>query len=199
MKAILHTKYGPPDELQLEDVEKPVPKDNEVLIKIHATTVTTSDCNARNFTFVPKSFRFPARIIFGFRKPKKNILGVDLAGEIEAVGKDVKRFKEGDQVFGTPGGSFGAHAEYICISEDGVLAIKPANMTNEEAAAISLAGNTALFFIRDLGEVQAGQKILIHGASGAIGTYAVQLAKYLGGAILGILALALLIDGFKKT
>jgi NADPH:quinone reductase-like Zn-dependent oxidoreductase len=151
MKAILHTKYGPPDELQLEDVEKPVPKDNEVFIKIHATTVTTSDCNARNFTFVPKSFRFPARIIFGFRKPKKNILGVDLAGEIEAVGKDVKRFKEGDQVFGTPGGSFGAHAEYICISEDGVLAIKPANMTNEEAAAISLAGNTALFFYKRFG------------------------------------------------
>ena len=110
MKAILHTKFGPLDELQLKEVEKPVPKDNEVLIKIHATTVTTSDCNARNFTFVPKSFRFPSRMIFGFRKPKINILGVDLAGEIEAVGKDVKRFKEGDQVFGSPGGSFGAHA-----------------------------------------------------------------------------------------
>ena len=186
MKAILHTKFGPPDELQLKEVEKPIPTDNEVLIKIHATTVTTTDCNARNFTFVPKSFRFPARMVFGFRKPKINILGVDLAGEIEAVGKDVKRFKEGDRVFGSPGSKFGGHAEYICIPEDGVLAIKPANMTYEEAAAISLAGNTALFFIRDLGKVQAGQKILIHGASGAIGTYAVQLAKYYGAEVTGV-------------
>ena len=186
MKAILHTQYGPPDELQLKEVEKPVPKDNEVLIKIHATTVTTSDCNARNFTFAPKSFRFLARMYFGFRKPKINILGIDLAGEIEAVGKDVKRFKEGDQVFGSPGAGFGAHAEYICIPEDGVLALKPDNMTYEEAAAISLAGNTALFFIRDLGKVQAGQKILIHGASGAIGTYAVQLAKYYGAEVTGV-------------
>jgi len=169
MKAILHTKFGPPDELQLKEIDKPVPKDNEVLIKIHATTVTTTDCNVRNFTFVPKSFRFPARMYFGFRKPKINILGTDLAGEIEAVGKDVTLFKEGDQVFGfkegdqvfgTPGASFGGHAEYICMSEDGVLAVKPANMTFEEAAAISLAGNTALYFIRDLGKVQAGQKIL---------------------------------------
>jgi len=186
MKAILHTKYGPPDELQLKDVEKPTPKDNEVLIKIYATTVTTTDCNARNFTFVPKSFRFPARMVFGFKKPKINILGVDLAGEIEAVGKDVTRFKEGDRVFGSPGSKFGGHAEYICIPEDGVLAIKPANMTYEEAAAIPLAGNTALFFIRDLGKVQAGQKILIHGASGAIGTYAVQLAKYYGAEVTGV-------------
>ena len=186
MKAILHTKYGPPDELQLKEVEKPIPKDNEVLIRIYATTVTTTDCNARNFTFVPKSFRFPARMHFGFRKPKINILGIDLAGEIEAVGKDVKLFKEGDRVFGSPGTNFGGHAEYICISEDGVLAIKPANMTYEEAAAIPLAGNTALFFIRDLGKVQAGQKILIHGASGAIGTYAVQLAKYYGAEVTGV-------------
>jgi NADPH:quinone reductase-like Zn-dependent oxidoreductase len=186
MKAILHTKYGPPDELQLKDVEKPAPKDNEVLVKIHATTVTTSDCNVRNFTFVPKSFRFPARIIFGFRKPKINILGVDLAGEIEAVGKDVKQFKEGDQVFGSSGSKLGGHAEYICLSEDGVLAIKPANMTYEEAAAIPLAGNTALYFIRDLGNVKAGQKILIHGASGAIGTYAVQLARYYEAEVTGV-------------
>jgi len=186
MKAILHTKYGPPDELQLKEVEKPVPKDNEVLIKIHATTVTTSDCNVRNFTFVPKSFMFFARIMFGFKKPKINILGIDLAGEIEAVGINVKRFKEFDQVFGSPGASFGAHAEYICLPEKSALAKKPANMTYEEAAAIPLAGNTALFFIRDLGEIQAGQKILIHGASGAIGTYAVQLAKYYGAEVTGL-------------
>ncbi|NJD54011.1 MAG: NAD(P)-dependent alcohol dehydrogenase [Candidatus Methanoperedens sp.] len=186
MKAIVHTKYGPPDELQLKEVEKPIPEDNEVLIKIHATTVTTTDCNVRNFTFVPESFRFPARMNFGLRKPKINILGIDLAGEIEAVGKKVKLFKEGDRVFGSSGTKFGGHAEYICISEDGVLAIKPANMTYEEAAAIPLAGNTALFFIRDLGKVQAGQKILIHGASGAIGTYAVQLARYYGAEVTGV-------------
>lgn len=186
MKAILHTKYGPPDELQLKEVEKPIPEDNEVLVRIYATTVTTTDCNVRNFTFVPGSFRFPARMIFGFRKPKINILGIDLAGEIESVGKDVKLFKKGDRVFGSSGTDFGGHAEYKCIPEDGVLAIKPDNLTYEAAAAIPLAGNTALFFIRDLGKVQAGQKILIHGASGAIGTYAVQLARYYGAEVTGV-------------
>jgi NADPH:quinone reductase-like Zn-dependent oxidoreductase len=186
MKAILHTKYGPSDELQLKEVEKPFPKDNEVLIKVHASTVTTSDCNARNFTFVPKSFRFLAGMMFGFKKPKINILGIDLAGEIEAVGKDVKRFRIGDQVFGSAGTKFGAHAEYACVSETGALAIKPTHITFEEAAAISLAGNTALFYIRDLARIQLGQKILIHGASGAIGTYAVQLAKYYGAEVTGV-------------
>jgi len=186
MKAIVHTKYGPPDELQLKEVEKPVPGDNEVLIKIHASTVTTTDCNVRNLTFVPKSFIFFARIMFGFKKPKINILGIDLAGEIEAIGKDVKLFKKGDQVFGSPGTKMGGHAEYSCVPEDGALAIKPADMRWEEAAAISLAGNTALFFIRDLGKIQAGQKILIHGASGAIGTFAVQLAKYYGAEVTGV-------------
>ena len=186
MKAIVHTKYGPPDELQLVEVQKPVLRDNEVLIKIHASTVTTTDCNARNFTFVPKSFMFFAKMVFGLKKPKINILGIDLAGEIEAVGKDVKLFKEGDHVFGSPGAKFGGHAEYACVPEVGALAIKPANMSWEEAAAISLAGNTALFFIRDLAKIQAGQKILIHGASGAIGTYAVQLAKYYGAEVTGV-------------
>jgi NADPH:quinone reductase-like Zn-dependent oxidoreductase len=190
MKAIVHTKYGPPDELQLKEVEKPVPKDNEVLIKIQATTVTTSDCNARNFTFVPESFMFFARIMFGFKKPKLNILGIDLTGEIEAVGKEVKLFKKGDQVFGSPGTKMGCHAEYSCVPEDGALAIKPADMRWEEAAAISLAGNTALFFIRDLAKIQAGQKILIHGASGAIGTFAVQLAKYYGAEVTGVCSAA---------
>jgi NADPH:quinone reductase-like Zn-dependent oxidoreductase len=186
MKAIVHTKYGPPDELQLKEVEKPVPRDNEVLIKIHATTVTTTDCNARNFTFVPKSFMFFARLMFGFKKPKTYILGIDLAGEIEAVGKDVKLFKEGDQVFGSPGTKFGGHAEYSCVPENGALAIKPADMPWEEAAAICLAGNTALYFIRDLAKIKAGQKILIHGASGAIGTYAIQLARYYGAEVTGV-------------
>jgi NADPH:quinone reductase-like Zn-dependent oxidoreductase len=186
MKAIVHTKYGPPDELQLMEVEKPVPKDNEVLIKIHATTVTTTDCNVRNFTFVPESFMLFAKLMFGFKKPKINILGIDLAGEIEAVGEGVKLFKVGDQVFGSPGTKFGGHAEYVCVPDKGALAIKPANMSWEEAASLSLAGNTALFYIRDLAKIQTGQKILIHGASGAIGTYAVQLAKYYGAEVTGV-------------
>jgi NADPH:quinone reductase-like Zn-dependent oxidoreductase len=186
VKAIVHTKYGPPDELELKEVEKPVPKEDQVLVKIHATTVTTSDCNIRNFTFVPKLFLLPSRMQFGFTEPKINILGLDLAGEIEAVGKDVRRFKKGDQVFGTPEPALGAHAEYICIPEDGVLTIKPANTTWEQAAAIPLAGNTALYFIRDLGNIQAGQKVLINGASGGIGTFAVQLAKYYGAEVTGV-------------
>jgi NADPH:quinone reductase-like Zn-dependent oxidoreductase len=187
MKAILHTKFGPPDELQLKEVEKPVPKNNEVLIKIHATTVTTSDCNVRNFTFVTKVFQLPARLFFfGVFRPRINILGIDLAGEIEAVGKNVKRFKEGDQVFGTPEPAFGAHAEYTCMPEGGVLTIKQASTTWEEAASVSLAGNTALYFVRDLGNIQAGQKVLINGASGGIGTFAVQLAKYYGAEVTGV-------------
>lgn len=186
MKAILHTKFGSPDELQLKEIDKPVPKDNEVLINIHATTVTSTDCNVRNFTFVPASFMIPARIMFGIFKPKINILGFDLAGEIEAVGKDVKRFKKGDQVFGGSGTDFGAHAEYKCMPEDGVLTIKPTNMAWEEAAAVFLGAHTALFFLKDKGDIQAGQKILIYGASGGVGTFAVQLAKYFGADVTGV-------------
>ncbi len=187
MKAILHTKFGPPDELQLKEIEKPVPKDNEVLIKIHATTVTSTDCNARNFTFVTKIFQLPARLFFfGIFRPRINILGFDLAGEIVAIGKDVKRFKGGDQVFGTPGIAFGAHAEYTCMPEDGVLTIKPANLSFEEAASVFLGAHTALFFLKEKGNIQAGQKILIYGASGSIGTYAVQLAKYFGAEVTGV-------------
>jgi NADPH:quinone reductase-like Zn-dependent oxidoreductase len=186
MKAILHTKYGPPDELQFKEVEKPVPKEDEVLIKIHATTVTTTDCNIRNSTFVPTLFLLPSRMQLGFNKPKINILGVELAGDIEAAGVDVKRFKKGDQVFGTPGPPLGAHAEYICMPENGVLTTKPANITYEEAASIPLAANTALYFIRDQGNIQAGQKVLINGASGGIGTFAVQLAKYYGAEVTGV-------------
>ena len=187
MKAVLHTKFGPPDELQLKEVEKPAPRDNEVLIKIHATTVTSTDCNARNFTFVTKVFQLPARLFFfGIFRPRIKILGFDLAGEIEAVGKHVKRFKEGDQVFGTPGSAFGAHAEYTCMPEDGVLTIKPANMAWEDAAAVFLGAHTALFFLRDRGNIQAEQKILIYGASGGIGTFAVQLAKHFGAEVTGV-------------
>lgn len=178
MKAIIHTAYGPPEELQLKEIEKPSPKADEVLIKIHASTVTTSDCNVRNLTFVPRLFHFPMRLQFGFTSPRNNLLGMDLAGEIEAVGADVTRFKVGGQVFGTTEPLYGAYAEYICLPESAVLANKPGNMSYDEAATVPGMGNTALHFIRDLGKIQAGDKVMIIGASGGIGTFAIQLAKY---------------------
>jgi len=186
MKAVIHSKYGPPDELQLMEIEKPFPGKNEVLVRIVATTVTTTDCNVRNFTFVPKSFLFFARLMFGFKRPRISVLGIDFAGEVEVVGGDVKRFKVGDQVFGSCGVRFGAHAEYVCVQETGAIEQKPDFISWEEATSLSLAGNTALFFIRDLAKIKAGQKILIHGASGAIGTYAIQLAKFFGAEVTAV-------------
>lgn len=186
MKAILHTQFGPPDELQLVEVEKPIPKDNELLIKVRATTVTTSDCNLRNLTFAPKWARIPFRISLGVFKPRKQRLGVEMAGEVEAVGKDVQRFDVGDHIFGTPEPQLGTHAEYITAAEDRAITKKTAEITWAEAAALTLAGNTALVFIRDVGRVQSGQKILINGASGGIGTFAVQLAKYYGAEVTGV-------------
>jgi len=191
MKAIIHTRYGPAEELQLKELEKPIPGEGEVLVRIHASTVTSSDCNVRNLTFAPAWSRLLMRLfVFGAFKPKYDRLGMDLAGEVEAVGEGVARFKPGDKVFGRPDPAFGAHAEYICLPEDGVLESKPAAMTWEQAACLPLAGNTALYFIRDLGKVQAGQSVLVIGASGAIGTYAVQLAKHYGAHVTGVCSTA---------
>lgn len=180
MKAVVYTKYGSPDVLQIKEVEKPVPKDNEVLIKVYATTVTTADC------FMRRAETLISRVFLGFLKPKRKILGTELAGEIESVGKDVKRFKKGDNVYGFTGFGLGAYAEYNCMPEKGSLVIKPSTMNFGEAAAVVDGATTALFFLKDKANIQIGQKVLIIGASGSIGTFAVQIAKYFGAEVTGV-------------
>jgi len=196
MKAIVCTKYGPPEVLQLAEVEKPIPKNNQVFIEIKATAVTASDCIIRGFN-LPGDLGFPQkqmmalmmRAVVGVTKPRNPILGLVLSGEIESTGKDIERFKKGDQVYGWTGYSFGAYAEYKCMSEKdstrGCLAIKPSNMSHEEAAAITYGGVLATHFMKS-GNIQSGQKVLIYGASGAIGTTAVQLAKCWGARVTGV-------------
>ena len=196
MKAIVCEKYGPPEVLQLKEVEKPKPGENEVLIKIHATAVTASDCIIRGFN-MPGDHKFPVkqimelmmRVQVGFTKPKNPILGLVLSGEIESLGKDIKQFKTGDKVYGMTGYSFGGYAEYKCMTEKaskiGCLAIKPNNMSHQEAASVSYGGILAIHFMRKM-NIRSGQKVLIYGASGAIGTMAVQIAGSHGAEVTGV-------------
>ena len=190
MKAIVCTKYGPPEVLQLQEVEKPIAKDNEVMIRIYTTTVTSSDVRIRSFTY-PPGFWLLGRLMFGFRKPRKTIPGDEFAGMVESVGKDVKLFKEGDQVFGmsTSFGLGGGNAEYKCAAEDKGLALKPSNATYEEAAAVPFGGMTALGFLKKA-NIRSGQRVLIYGASGSVGTYAVQIAKHFGAEVTGVCSTA---------
>ncbi len=184
MKAVICTKYGPPEVLQLKDVEKPKPKKNEVCVKVSTTSVTASDCIIRGFK-VPFKFWIPMGLVIGFKKPKKAILGIVFAGEVESVGNDVKSFKIGDKVYGFDRFGFGAYAEYKCISENSLVVKKPTNITYDESVAMPFGWLLALYFLKR-GNIHSGQNVLIYGASGAVGTAAVQLSKYFGAQVTGV-------------
>jgi NADPH:quinone reductase-like Zn-dependent oxidoreductase len=192
MKTVICTKYGPPEVLQIKEVEKPAPKDNEVLVKVHAASVNYGDLIARNFKDVtPSKFNMPmllwiiSKLVFGIRKPRIKLLGSEFSGEIESIGVTVKKFKTGDRVFGYLGAGMGAYSEYLCLSEKGCLAIKPENINHEEAAVISYGAIMALPLLRKV-NIKPGQKILINGASGSIGSAAVQIAKHFGAEVTGV-------------
>jgi NADPH:quinone reductase-like Zn-dependent oxidoreductase len=185
MKAIIWTKYGPPDVLQLREVKKPSPKDDEILVRVYATTVTAGDCEVRGSKF-PMWLWIPMRLFIGLVRPKRiTTLGQELSGEIEEVGKDVKLFKKGDKVFAHTGFRMGAYSEYICLPEKGLISIKPEDITHEEATTVPTGGLEALYFMRKA-NIQKGQKLLINGAGGSIGTYAIQIAKHFGAEITGV-------------
>ena len=183
MRAVICTRYGPPEVLRLEELETPTPQKNELRIRIFATAVTSSDCYVRglNLTF---AYRIMARLVLGWSAPRRNVLGMVLSGQVDAVGPNVRSFKAGDQVFGFNRHLFGTYAEYVCWPEEGLLATRPANLTDEEAASIPYGGLLALHFLRRA-NVQAGQRVLVYGASGAVGTSAVQLAKHFGAEVTG--------------
>jgi NADPH:quinone reductase-like Zn-dependent oxidoreductase len=189
MKAVAWTAYGAPDVLKLREFKKPAPKKNEVLIKIHASSVTAGDVRLRALK-VPRGFQLPTRLAFGLSKPRKPIIGMDFSGEIESVGEGVTRFKKGDAVYGTTGMQLGANAEYTCISEKSAVTKKPNTISHEQAAAVIFGGLTAIHFLNDSVQIQRGDKVLINGASGAVGTASIQLAKYFDAEVTGICSIS---------
>lgn len=186
MQAVIYTEYGPPDVLKVAEVSQPEPEVNDVLVRVRASSVTTGDCNMRNFVFVPAGFGLPSRMAFGIRKPRKQVLGIEFAGEVVAVGADVTTFKAGDAVFGIDSARLGAYAEYKIVSADAGIVHKPATLSYEEAASIPNGALTALTFLRKFGNIQAGESVLVNGASGSVGSAAVQLAKYFGATVTGV-------------
>lgn len=185
MKAVVYKKYGSTDVLHVQEVAKPIPKDDEVLIRVHAAEVTKADCEMRSFNFAVKWFWIPLRLALGILRPRKTILGGYLSGEVKAVGKNVSKFCPGDNIFGSTGFKFGAHGEYVCLPAQGCLTLKPNNLTFEEAAAVPLGGLNALHFLNKA-NIQSGEKVLIIGAGGSIGTFGVQIAKAMGAEVTGV-------------